>query len=183
MKTLTLILIMMLATSILKAQHDTLGSSKYKCKIGLTDTKKELQGEIYKTDDTTITIKKSMYGEQGYNRTESALMPIPVKRIDYISIYKKGSAEKGLIIGGMAGAIIGGLIGYASGDDEPTPGQLELFLLTAGEKAGMGAVIGFIPGALIGLAAGSSKIIIGIHGNADRYKSRRKALDNYSIKN
>ena len=173
---------MTLTTSLVHAQHDTLGNSDYKCKIVLTNTKYELNGEIYKTGDTSITLKKAMYSEQVFNKTEFSLMPIPVTRIDYISIYKKGSAGKGLLIGGITGMFLGGLIGLASGDDKPD-GPWDFFVLTAGEKAGIGAVVGFIPGALIGLAAGSSKIIIGIHGNADKYKIRRNELDHYSIKN
>jgi hypothetical protein len=55
--------------------------------------------------------------------------------------------------GAMCGALIGGsslaIIGFMSGDDEPS-GTLDIFALTAEQKALWGALIGGVIGGLIG---------------------------------
>jgi hypothetical protein len=55
--------------------------------------------------------------------------------------------------GAFYGALIGGsslaIIGFLSGDDEPS-GTLDIFVFTAGEKAFIGLVVGGIIGGLIG---------------------------------
>jgi hypothetical protein len=55
--------------------------------------------------------------------------------------------------GAMYGALIGGgslaIIGYLSGDDEPS-GTLDIFVMTAEQKALWGALIGGIIGGVIG---------------------------------
>ena len=55
--------------------------------------------------------------------------------------------------GAMYGALIGGsslaVIGFLSGDDEPS-GELDIFALTAEQKALWGALIGGVLGGLIG---------------------------------
>ncbi len=61
---------------------------------------------------------------------------------------KWGSAGIGLAVGGLIGATAG----FASGDDECSPGWFGcLFAYTAGEKAGAGAVAGGFLGGLVGL--------------------------------
>jgi len=55
--------------------------------------------------------------------------------------------------GAMYGALIGGgslaVIGFMSGDDEPS-GMLDIFAMTAGQKALCGALIGGVIGGIIG---------------------------------
>lgn len=58
------------------------------------------------------------------------------------------------LIGLAVGAIAGGAIGFASGDDECGPGMFGcLFTFTAEQKAGMGAATGGLLGVLIGAVA------------------------------
>jgi hypothetical protein len=181
MKTYLITLIFSLTCSLLNAQQDTIRKSNYKCIIGLINVKKEISGELFKTDDTSITMMKVTRNYKSYNKTDFELMPISVSSLEYLEFKKKGDTGKGIVIGGLSGLLIGGLIGFASGDDEQG-GWENMFAMTAGEKAVVGGILGIIPGALIGLAVGSSKnIFIGIHGNNEKYNSSRKRMDKFSI--
>jgi hypothetical protein len=68
-------------------------------------------------------------------------------------------AGRGALIGGLSAAALLAIAGAASGSDPPCPGPgsevFFCFSMSAGEKAALGAVLGFIPGALIGLAVGA----------------------------
>jgi hypothetical protein len=184
MKIVTAIIILLTLCVNAKAQNTT-GTSKYRCRIYLLNPSEKKIGELYKTEEDSVVIKLSK--NISYNKYEIELMPIPVSRIAYFSLNKKGSGGRGILIGGGIGALICGLIGYSTGDDSPTPSysnsntlHFDLFQ-TAGQKAAVGGTIGFILGGLIGFAAGSSRTIISLEGNHEKYKSIRKTLDGYSI--
>ncbi len=85
------------------------------------------------------------------NLADSAIVLDPAAtEIEYRngSRTKWGSAGIGLAVGGLIGAAAG----FASGDDECSPGWFGcLFAYTAGEKAGAGAVAGGFLGGLVGL--------------------------------
>jgi hypothetical protein len=95
--------------------------------------------------------------------------------INKITVTRKGSVGKGLLIGTLAGIVLGTTIGYMSGDDPPcTPNSNDVFGLgyalcegfrtTASEKAAMGAVVGGVLGAPVGIGIGAlvrKKFIIG----------------------
>jgi hypothetical protein len=102
--------------------------------------------------------------------------------INKITITRKGSIGKGLLIGTLAGIVLGASIGYMSGDDPPcVPGSNDVFGIgyalcegfraTASDKAVLGSVAGGILGAPVGIAIGAlvkRKFVIGKRKEAFR---------------
>lgn len=85
---------------------------------------------------------------------------IPHARLSRLDVDRgprsRGSgALKGLAIGGGAGIIAGAVVGYASGDDECDPGSWCIMTMTAGQKAGVGAVVLGSVGGAVGAAFGA----------------------------
>jgi hypothetical protein len=62
-----------------------------------------------------------------------------------------GNAGRGALIGLFVGAMAGGFIGYAQGDDPPG-----ILSFSAGDKAVLGALLGGGGGALVGVIIGAS---------------------------
>lgn len=103
---------------------------------------------------------------------------VPVESIRYVSVHPKNSALKGFLIGLGVGASIGALIGYSLGDDEPATSGFYLFsVLSAEEKAAVGAgglgLVGALVGGVIGVSSGMS---ITIKGDRHAYQSRLEAI-------
>ena len=68
-------------------------------------------------------------------------------------------ASRGFLIGGLATGLTLAVIGFASGSDRPCPppGTPEVFFCfsaSAGEKAALGGVLGFLTGSIVGLVIG-----------------------------
>jgi outer membrane lipoprotein SlyB len=77
--------------------------------------------------------------------------PLPQDRTDHV----KGALQ-GTGIGLLAGAAIGGIVGYSAGDDPECSGEdWFCFSFTAKEKATFGAVYVGLPAAAVGLVAGA----------------------------
>ncbi|MEJ7681209.1 MAG: hypothetical protein WKG06_25860 [Segetibacter sp.] len=74
--------------------------------------------------------------------------------LNAVTIKRKGRVGRGILIGGLTGAGVGGLIGFASGND-PTQGCIDCF--TAVEKAAALGVIFGVAGTAIGALAGALK--------------------------
>lgn len=183
MKTkLILILFLILCISV-TAQEDTLARSKYRCSVDFVKNVKSLKGEIFALNDSSVIIKQKIKYRKHNTVNSDTLITVPVKDIHKFRLIKKGNPGKGILIGGGTGALLGATIGFAGGDDKRT-GDLfgDIFSFTAGEKATIGAILGFVPGSIIGLAMGSSKFEIYIYGNIDTYISKREKLVKYSIR-
>jgi hypothetical protein len=83
---------------------------------------------------------------------------IRLDELSSVRIEKKSTFLKGFGIGILAGAATGALLGFMSGNEEPS-GPFDIFTFTAGEKAfafgvvlgGFGGVIGGFVGALKGI--------------------------------
>ena len=86
---------------------------------------------------------------------------IPLSSVHDLSIStgKKRNIGKGAAIGLLGGATIGGLIGLMSYEECNDEGLLACFLRpqNEGQAFALGAIVGFIPGTLIGAAIGSAK--------------------------
>ena len=80
--------------------------------------------------------------------------PVALGRITRLerSTGRHGRALMGAGIGLVSGAALGGILGYASGDDKPQPNQW--FTFTAGDKAAFAAaalgVVGLLTGTIVG---------------------------------
>lgn len=81
--------------------------------------------------------------------------------------------------------VLGGIVGFAQGDDEPNTSFLSVLTdpaLTKEDKAGMGVFVGAQVGALFGTLLGTIKIKIPIHGDRKLYKSKLQKLNEYAYK-
>ena len=146
----------------------------------------KLKGWFYKMDNDKIyllpssrkSLKPSVLGNIDL---KEGLIPIDVYEIRTIGLQKKGAAGRGALLGLLAGAATGAIIGFAEGDDPVTPytGTFadvfiaigNAFTMTAEEKAlSYGIMIG-TTGALTGYLIGKltkKKFIIG--GNKQVYR-------------
>lgn len=76
-----------------------------------------------------------------------------------VSTGKRRNIGKGAIIGLLGGASIGGIVGLMSYEECNEEGLMACFLHpeNEGQAFALGAIVGFIPGTLIGAAIGSAK--------------------------
>lgn len=150
---------------------------------------KELKGWFYGMNDSGMVIieKERRYRKQGKIPDADKNIPahaVKFEQIQSLTLQKKNSVMKGLIIGLGTGILTGAVIGFANGDDKidpyPIPGNdpygLETFFtglgnalsnafaMTAGQKAAVGAIAMGTMGALTGIIIGSiakKKFVIG----------------------
>lgn len=136
----------------------------YKTWVTFTDDIR-IKGTFYSADkDGLILI--------GEDLNETRIDP---KTIKTISFRRKGSVGKGVWIGALSGAVVGGIAGYASGDDEPG-----WFSSTAEEKAVGNAIFFAFPGAGIGALFGTKRTIYDINGDYQAYLALLDELNSYS---
>ena len=176
-KVLLLLIFIYFIPNIIKAQNDTVGKSNYRCTFILENSKKALRGEIYLVNDSFIIFKHII------KRKKSAiskfeLVNISVNKIKRIKVIKRGMPRKGLLFGGAYGLVLGGTIGFLSGDDNPA----NYFSATAEGKAIVYGITLFIPGSLFGYIAGNAKLQMSINGKYENYIKRKAQLIKYSIK-
>ena len=95
--------------------------------------------------------------------------------IGIIKIRKKGSIGRGALLGTASGALAGGVIGYAGGDDEPG-----ILSFSAEDKAAIGAILAAPVGALVGIAIGSGREEFVINGSKKVYASFLPAFQRYA---
>ncbi len=144
---------------------------------------KIIKGWLYKTDTGSVYLlhaKTKVLQPLNYNTADrnQPTYNIDAFQINTIALKEKRAGLKGALIGLGAGAVVGAIIGFASGDDPP-----EQFLaFTAGEKAfGLG-LLGGSTGALIGGIAGAlSKKVFIIGGKNDAYRNAQEELNNRSM--
>lgn len=96
-----------------------------------------------------------------------SLQKIHYSEIDCIELKRKGSVGKGILIGTIAGATAGVLIGYASGDDDgfDENGNMMVFPMSAGDKA-------MVAGGVLGILGGLLGAVIGAVSNKRIYINR-----------
>jgi hypothetical protein len=163
------------------AQDSTKTTSKYNTNLFLSDGKK-IKGEIYSSNDSSIMFKYNVYSEKIPGNTNIKLINVPVGKIDLLKVKKKGSGGKAILIGIAAGALTGTAIGLISGDDPVNNDLSDLFRMTAGQKAILGAIGGGFWGGVIGGLIDTARIRIPINGKHDNYKLWRKEIDGFAAK-
>jgi hypothetical protein len=94
----------------------------------------------------------------GGRHRDTLVTEVPVASVTRLAVHRgqRSAWASGLVYGLVGGALAGGVLGLASGDDPPG-----WFSMTAGEKAGLGAVafgaLGGIGGLVIGALTKSDK--------------------------
>ena len=188
MKKLFILLLFVLPFYGLQAQNDSTPTHK-KMVPNMATIKtfdgKSKKGWFYQLNDSQIVLldKGGKYPKTNSIINADKFAPahsIQIDQIQSLSLHKKNSVMKGLLIGLGTGVVTGVIIGFASGNDpiaaypdsnnDPfglgafATGLNNAFAMTAGEKAaaagiGLGTV-GAITGAIIGAIA-KKKFIIG----------------------
>ncbi len=131
--------------------------------------KEKTKGFLLDTQDSYLTISDLAYGKNNQIiRFESA-------DLDRLKFRRKGNIGRGLIYGGVGGALIGIVIGVASGDDNPN----DFISFSAQDKAVILGAFFAIPGTIIGGIIGSKKIKIPIRNKEQNYARQRALIKKY----
>ena len=150
----------------------------YKTWISLNNESRILKGALYEIKDSSIFVSSSL-SKQDYSTGNFQKSKIYYNNIDIIKTRQKHSVGKRTCIGAIAGFVIGGMIGFLSGDDNPDE---VYFASTASQKAKEDAIILAIGGAGIGALCGLIKIKIPINGNLENFKRNTSKLKKFSIR-
>jgi len=134
----------------------------------------KITGVIYETGDSDLTL----HGDKAHQSFGSA--HISVYNIEVIKIRKKGNTGKGWFYGGLAGGVIGTIIGLGVPLKKTNSfGPYRVLEQTGNVLVGFG--MGAVSGGLLGVLIGSASIKIPIEGNKKNYDDRRKELIKYSL--
>ena len=159
-------------------------SKVYKVWLNQIDKGYKITGFLYDINDSTLFVSYD-YTKNGYANNQPVFNTIAAADIGFIKLRQRGAVGKRILIGAAVGAVLGGIIGFAQGDDEPNTTLLSLLTdpsFTKEQKAGMGAFIGAQAGVLIGALLGTIKIKIPINGDRNLYKSKLQKLNGYAYK-
>lgn len=127
-------------------------TTPYKIKI-IDSSKGNNKGILYSVTDSTLIIISELDYYRFRNNVDFQKTTISFNQIDKIKISKKNHFWRSFGITTIAGATIGTILGYSSGDDHPT--KRDMISLTAKEKAFIlgtgGTLVGAVTGTIIGL--------------------------------
>ena len=175
MKKLFVLIAATCCIQILSAQDST-HILKKRYKVSLTNSDNlVIKGYLVSLTDSSLNIIRTR--KKGHRSASNSLRltSINYNEIKKVTLRRKGSAVKGLLIGAASGASFGAIKGYISGDD--TGGPYCFICFTAAEKANIGAVVFGALGAGIGGAIGEGvhKTFI-INGERKNFDSLRSSL-------
>jgi hypothetical protein len=178
MKSFVLITILMLCCVLAFAQaKQQKKKTYYKTWVKLYNDNKP-GGLLYQVTDTSILITDSFEFDELHFEATQNLNHLIYYDIRFIELKRKKSAGQAALIGALSGLVIGGILGFADGDDD---GGIISF--TAGEKALIGGGMGAITGAGLGVMLSSFKFRIPINGKKRQLDRNRKRLERFSIQN
>jgi hypothetical protein len=185
MKTIAQLILLVFVYQVSFAQKDSSKNTRYRCTIKLLEQNNNVRGEIYETGDSVLLIKSMVNNSNLKIDRSDNLIHMPVTEIDMIRLNRKGKSGEGFLIGGLSGMVIGAILVLASPDPKPDP-QAQGWdfspSLSPGNKALIGGIIGFLPGAIIGSIISSAKITIPIHGKKENYLLKRSEISSYSFR-
>ena len=145
-------LVMLLVFSFITGEYTFAKKQKKGAWIFVTKVSgKQVSGEllVVKEDSILITYNSSGQWEK-----------VELNEILKVRIIKRSKSLLGIGIGVVAGALLGGVLGYADGNDQYDPNRSMFQLVrTASEKAQWGAIGGGLLGGMIGGIVG---LIMGI---------------------
>lgn len=146
-------------------------SKPYKVWIDQMDNSNVIKGFLYSVDEYSLKISKDKTGLDS-----TSVIIVDAERINLIKLRRKGRIGRGAGIGAASGALLGGILGLADGDDEPG-----WFSATKEEKATGGGILLAIPGAAVGAGVGAIKKKIVIDGNMENYSMNLDKLRAYAL--
>ena len=166
-----------LGLSGLYAQKESQKLKIYKATVfPMNVASSRVKGALYENKDSSIVISNS-YVKKDFATNNFQTTEIHVRDIKNIRIRRKNKTGKNLLIGTLIGVTLGGIVGYAQGDDSCTSGWC-FWSLTAEDKAVLNGMGFGVLGAGIGALSASFSLKIDINGNPMKLDRLRK----YSIK-
>lgn len=130
----------------------------------------KVKGFLFEANEQGVTINK------GKTLDAKNLITIPPSEISTIRIRRKAAVGRGAGFGLLAGGIVGVSAGYISGDDDGG-----WFAFDKEDKAVIGGVFWGIVGSGVGALVGSSKKLIVIFGDSEKYQTHLNSLVNYDL--
>ena len=156
-----------LILALTSAPGHTQKTDVYKAWIHLTNGDR-LYGALSAANEEGLTILDW--------KTHDTVAMIKKENIDIIKFRRKGSMGTGAWIGAVGGAIVGGIIGYSEGDDDPG-----WFAFTAEQKAVLTGTAMMGPGIIVGMVIGGIPKKFKIMGNTDTYMARLPQIQAYVL--
>ena len=144
-----------------------LNSNDYIAKVYTSEGK--TVGPIVGVQDKYLEIRNLAFGKY------DEVVHIESIDIDKIKVYRKGRVGRGLILGGLGGALFGAALGLASGDDP----ESEFISFKAEDKALVLGAFFAIPGTIIGGILGTKKIVIPIKNKHQNYVQKKNLISKY----
>ena len=126
------------------------------------------KGILHEAKDEGIVVDQDLHPE------DLDLYLVEYGRISYLKMRRKGQVGKSAGIGCLAGAVVGGAIGYGTAPEEPS-----WFTPAKDDAAVIGAVGMGISGAVLGAIVGSGKIRVNIQADSTLYRTQLNSLVNY----
>ena len=146
----------------------------YRAKVKLMDKGGPIKGSFLLLKDSSIVLGNK-YTKREFRAGQFETFVVQVKSIKRIKIRRMGKQGKSMAIGFGAGALIGGIIGYTSGDWDSEPwGHPD------SQAYAIGGLLGFV-GAGIGFFVGIPSEYYRLDGNHETYTILRKQLNEYAI--
>lgn len=161
------------------AQYDTMHIHKaYRAWVVPLGKGHVVEGLLYEVRDSSVVISNSLLKSDYYSGTFSST-EVPVNNIKKIQLRKKGAQGTGLLIGGVAGAAIGILIGLLQNTNEGNDFEKE------SQKGGMVVFPILLTGIglSIGGTVGAVKIPYPVKGSQEKFDFNRSLMEERSIKN
>lgn len=155
--------------------------SIYKVKLQCFEKEKSIKGVFYDFNDSTIILIDTKSKDDIINYRVQ-FKKIPTSTINSMKVRRNGKVGTYAILGGLAGATTGIILGLAEGDDEPPCGWWsDGGCMTAGDKAALYGIPLFIVGGIIGAIAGIPNKNFEIQGKTENIIKNRKKFEKYSI--
>ena len=126
-------------------------------------------------DSGIVMLKSPVVFDQQLSTSTSNL--IPYQNITQVTVKRKGSVGRGILIGSLSGMFLGGVIGYISYKPVNCEGSLICWDFGPGTDAAAGASIGTLAGAAIGGIIGSlARKTWTIGGKKDRFYDMKSSV-------
>ena len=118
-----------------------------------------------------------------YYQGQFDVSKVDIRNIDVVKIRKKNNIGKGLLIGGLSGAVVGGIIGVVGWKRTDNEDSWQNFNNSFND-AGLVfvGILTTITGVIIGAAIGSARVKIPIHGSQMQFEENKSLLNDYSVK-
>jgi len=163
-----LVLVILLPLKESFGQIDTnVNKKNYRSWINLNSKSAIIEGVLQHINDSSIQILRIDHFP--LHNTKDKHTTISTRSIESIKVRRKGSIGKGMLIGGLAGSIIGTLVSISvANQNDKSPGIYVYPILITGCGVGLGAMFGSI------------KIKFTINGNQDNFNYYKQELTKYS---